>query len=179
MTDAITIATHLLKANPHIGKVQLQKLLYLGQGWSLAWRGERLFDDEIQAWKLGPVVPTAYEWHREGSLLVDDPPIDEDARAIIDAVFDTYGHLSGDELIAITHEDNAWLAARSGCGPEEACDRVIEPGDLMRSFAQQSLAGEGPARPILSNRGIPPDHLDEAADRIAQEWATALKLLAE
>jgi len=41
--------------------LKLQKLLYFAQGAHLAKTGELLFDEDIQAWRFGPVVPVAYE----------------------------------------------------------------------------------------------------------------------
>ena len=41
-------------------QLHLHKLLYYAQGWSLAAWGERLFDEAIQAWRHGPVVPSVY-----------------------------------------------------------------------------------------------------------------------
>jgi len=41
--------------------LKLQKLLYCAYGVHLSLFNERLFNDEIQAWKLGPVVPVIYQ----------------------------------------------------------------------------------------------------------------------
>ena len=40
--------------------LKLNKLLYYAQGEYLARTGKPLFDDEIQAWDYGPVVPVIY-----------------------------------------------------------------------------------------------------------------------
>ena len=42
-----------------ISNLKLQKLLYYAQGHYLARTGVPLFDDVIQAWAHGPVVPTS------------------------------------------------------------------------------------------------------------------------
>jgi uncharacterized phage-associated protein len=41
--------------------LKLQKLLYCAYGVHLALFSEKLFNDQIQAWKLGPVVPIIYQ----------------------------------------------------------------------------------------------------------------------
>ena len=45
--------------------LKLQKLLYFAQGAHLAKTGELLFDEDIQAWRFGPVVPVAYEQYAD------------------------------------------------------------------------------------------------------------------
>jgi uncharacterized phage-associated protein len=41
--------------------LKLQKLLYCAYGVHLVLFSEKLFNDQIQAWKLGPVVPIIYQ----------------------------------------------------------------------------------------------------------------------
>ena len=47
-----------------ISNVKLQKLLYYQQGFHLACFGAPLFDEEIEAWMYGPVVPSVYEYFK-------------------------------------------------------------------------------------------------------------------
>ncbi|GHU75690.1 hypothetical protein AGMMS49992_20150 [Clostridia bacterium] len=42
----------------YMTNLRLQSLLFYAQGWSLVLRGEPLFDDPIEAWDHGPVVPS-------------------------------------------------------------------------------------------------------------------------
>jgi uncharacterized phage-associated protein len=41
--------------------LQIQKLLYLGQMLYLGENSVPMFDDDFEAWKLGPVVPAVYQ----------------------------------------------------------------------------------------------------------------------
>lgn len=43
-----------------ISNLKLQKLLYYMQGFHLAYFDTPLFDDDIEAWMYGPVVPCVY-----------------------------------------------------------------------------------------------------------------------
>ena len=63
--------------------LKLQKLLYFAQGTHLARTGQLLFNEDIQAWKLGPVVPAAYEKYSAFASKV----ITEDTSAFTRAVF--------------------------------------------------------------------------------------------
>ena len=49
-----------------ITHLKLQKLLYIAYGWNLVLNKEhpRLFDESIQAWKLGPVIPSVYYYYK-------------------------------------------------------------------------------------------------------------------
>lgn len=48
------------KTNTDLTHLKLQKLLYYAQGWYMANFNERLFDEEIEAWRHGPVVRSIY-----------------------------------------------------------------------------------------------------------------------
>jgi hypothetical protein len=68
---------------------KLQKLVYYSQVWSLVWNERPLFNERIEAWANGPVVPDLYQLHR-GSFLVTRIPggnpkaIDKDGAETID-----------------------------------------------------------------------------------------------
>ena len=48
--------------------LKLQKLLYYQQGYHLAVFGTPLFDEQVEAWMYGPVVPCVYdEFSNSGS----------------------------------------------------------------------------------------------------------------
>ena len=46
----------------HTSRLKLLKLLYYIQGYHLAMFNKPLFNDKIQAWTDGAVVPSVYEW---------------------------------------------------------------------------------------------------------------------
>ena len=49
------------EAQDPVTNLKLQKLLYYAQGWYLAFFDEPLFDERIEAWLHGPVVPPIYQ----------------------------------------------------------------------------------------------------------------------
>ena len=107
--------------------LKLQKLLYYMQGFCAARTGSALFPEEIEAWKLGPVVRDVwYECNEFGAadLPVQDfknlysPAILDDFElAIMRWVYSARGHLSGPDLVLKTHTEKPWTAAwRNGRG---------------------------------------------------------------
>jgi uncharacterized phage-associated protein len=58
--------------------MKVQKLLYYAQSLHLALFDEPLFDQEIQAWRYGPVCPAAYAFYsgfEANQLLIPSPEI--------------------------------------------------------------------------------------------------------
>ena len=48
-----------------LSNLKLQKLLYYAQGFHLAIKNEPLFDEDIEAWTYGPVVPSVYNQYSQ------------------------------------------------------------------------------------------------------------------
>ena len=46
--------------NMTVSNLKLQQLLYYAQGWHLALWGNKLFNERIEAWIMGPVIPAVY-----------------------------------------------------------------------------------------------------------------------
>ena len=47
-----------------MSNMKLQKMLYYQQGFHLAYFGTPLFDEDIEAWMYGPVVPSVYSHYK-------------------------------------------------------------------------------------------------------------------
>jgi uncharacterized phage-associated protein len=116
-----------------IDPLQLQKLLYLAQGWTLGLSGDPLFLEPIEAWAYGPVVPEIYHSVKifgaspiRGRLLTFDrvrrrvivahEQLDEFESDVLKAVWEKYGSWSGAKLISLTHQGGSpwWQARHSG-----------------------------------------------------------------
>lgn len=100
-----------------LSNLKLQKLLYYAQGHYLAEYGSPLFDDAIQAWAHGPVVPAVYhEYKHCGSgdiQLGDGDPflfedIDSATSDFLARVWNTYGEFAAWRLRDMTHNEKPW-----------------------------------------------------------------------
>lgn len=149
-TSALDVANYLIerasRENKFLDPLMLQKLLYYAQCWSLAEHSEPLFDDDIQAWKWGPVVPVVWKAYSGRSPIVPredlfyDPLSDEQAR-IVEAVWCAYRDVSGTALSRMTHKEHPWLKAR-GKSSEDRPSRAPLSRDLMRKAAKESLEAQ-------------------------------------
>lgn len=102
--------------------LKLLKLVYIAYGWVLALTGKKLFDEPIQAWQHGPVVPSLYhEFKHFGKKPIDERaalfdmdswdmtvpsvhPNDGVGLPILDKVWSAYRRFSGWALRNKTHE---------------------------------------------------------------------------
>jgi uncharacterized phage-associated protein len=123
----------------NLTNLKLQKLLYYAQGHRLAQTGASLFEDQIQAWKHGPVVKTVYqEWRSEkaGELhLTDDDlfefdEVDTVTTGLLIDVWERYGSLAAWVLRDLTHSEPPW---RDSYEPD-VNDIVISPEVMKRYF---------------------------------------------
>jgi uncharacterized phage-associated protein len=115
--DARTVANEFLRVAWQNGReltnMQLQKLVYIAHGYSLALLDSPLVKQPVQAWRYGPVIKVLYDSLRQYgagkvSQMVNILPSEEVSsthRALIDVVGDAYAHFSGPQLSTMTHRE--------------------------------------------------------------------------
>ncbi|TAE80908.1 MAG: DUF4065 domain-containing protein [Alphaproteobacteria bacterium] len=111
--------------------MQLIKLTYIAYTWYYAWKGRRLFDEKIEAWQHGPVIPSLYhEFKRFGSKEITEfaKELDENEKlsvpdigdseddmkllGMLHEVWQEYGHYSASKLRNLTHQkESPWSKA--------------------------------------------------------------------
>lgn len=105
-----------------MSNMKLQKMLYYEQGYHLAEYGTPLFDEDIEAWMYGPVVPCVYEHfkgHGAGGLLPETEStvsLSDDEEDLFNEVFDTYVDFSAYGLMRKTHSESPWRKTTTGPG---------------------------------------------------------------
>lgn len=130
MANVHDVAAYILQKRGPMSAMKLEKLVYYSQAWSLVWDERPMFEEPIQAWIGGPVVPALYNEHR-GAYEVrqitkgNSANLDRDAKDTIDVVLESYGDKTGMELSEITHSEDPWLKAREGLAPNDRGNRVI------------------------------------------------------
>ena len=120
MHDAVAIAYRMLQVanekNLQLSNLQLQKLVYIAYGYLLGWKEKQLFQDDICAWKYGPVIDSVYrQFKRFGAekITVNSQALsialEEDAEQTISGVLDLYGSKDAVYLVNLTHsKDTPW-----------------------------------------------------------------------
>lgn len=117
MNTAREIADYFLTlpdedAGDSISNLKLQKLLYYAQGCHLALKGEPLFEERIEAWTHGPVIPAIYRaFKSHGSNPIPCPEgldfsvYQPEVRQLLDEVYNVFGQFSAWKLRNMTHEE--------------------------------------------------------------------------
>ena len=160
--DTIAIANCILEiAEEHeqpITQMKLQKLVYFMHGWHLGLGQGSLCDEEVEAWRWGPVFPALYQAAKEwGSAPIKGrltnfrlhgidgriravsvaPHIDQARNSFVfllaRRVWEIYGHMTAAQLSSLTHQQGTpWHQVvndpRSG---------DVIPNDLIRSFFEE------------------------------------------
>lgn len=133
--DVKEIAKKILsKACPECGDIitnmKLQKMLYYMQGFHLACFNLPLFEDDIEAWMYGPVVPSIYEEYKSyGSSGIPYPEgdiikLDSEEEDIFDQVYNAYGQFSALKLMDMTHSESPWKSTPTGIGSIISKDKM-------------------------------------------------------
>lgn len=188
-TTARDIARFLVAEYPDKGATWAMKVAYYIQGWKLAWVGEPMFADRIEAWTLGPVSPAAYHADRaartcrergEAVTWTLPPELEAHARTVADH----YRPYSGGDLVKATHRETPWSAAygREPSFNSHGRNPIIEVAAIASYFGQQALLeGEGPARPPTTGSGdswaVDFDELNAVTAETSKRWREALELL--
>ena len=151
------VAAYVLARKGPRTAMQLEKLVYYGQAWSMVWEGRPLFEDAIEAWVQGPVSPALFDLHRGRYLVVSLPEgnpdaLDAFAQETLDAVLDQYGNCSGDELGELTHREAPWqdtprnhvisLNVMRDCYARCGLDAARATGSLSERFMARHLCSQ-------------------------------------
>ena len=104
--------------------MQIIKLVYFADGWSLALLDKSIHNSEAYAWRYGPVIPEVYwAFERFGRTKIDKKACDDfgieyesnfsqDEETILEEMVDIYGQLHAFEMSDITHEEGTpWYKA--------------------------------------------------------------------
>ena len=99
-----------------LSHLKLQKLAYYAQGFYVALYGKPLFEDDIEAWTHGPVIPALYQEYKHCSSSkipysenFKADSFSEDEMELIEDVFQEFGQYSAWKLRNMTHEEPTWM----------------------------------------------------------------------
>jgi len=139
------IANYFIYVHKKEGKrldfMKLLKLVYISYAWYLNRKNEKLFDESIQAWQCGEVIPSLYhefktqpkfdiqQYSTNNTMFaITVEPTDDDVQSILGAVFKMYGNSNGKKLSKITHDNLPWKNAIA-----KGCNAIIDDEDIKKS----------------------------------------------
>lgn len=173
---AAHIANHFIHkgilSGNHISPMKVIKLTYISHGWYLAITNEELYQDDVQAWKYGPVIRPLYHqvkhygndgiteliqfsvWSKDDKepvskvALIEDEYINKNpdkANQIVkflDHIWDEYGDYTAVELSDMTHQKNTPWDISWYELGASEQPDFIIPSDLIQSYYSNLLADE-------------------------------------
>lgn len=133
---------YLNDAADGISNSKLQKLLYYAYGFYYALHGEALFQDTLEAWRHGPVVPSLYRnYHGYGKNLIPFNPdtsiptvFSEEQEDFLRDIYWEFAQYAAWKLTAMTHEEAPWQDSRKDASV------AIAPLTLKQYFSQRVAA---------------------------------------
>jgi|25_taG_2_1085351.scaffolds.fasta_scaffold00063_41 uncharacterized phage-associated protein len=123
MANVLDVANYLIaKASESDGEhaklsnLKLQKLLYYVQGFHAVLLKRPAFEDRMEAWMHGPVVPAVYHHYKDhgngqipSAMPLAAVEIEDQTAELIDEVFDVYAQHSAWHLRNLTHDEDPWI----------------------------------------------------------------------
>jgi uncharacterized phage-associated protein len=151
MYKVFDVAKYYL-AKESMSPKKLQKMVYYAYGWTLALLNDsvedlnfHLFDNRIEAWVHGPVIPDLYQEYKSYGWKAI-PKLDvyageafsPDVVDILEQVWGAYGSLSANQLETISHKESPWINARNGLPAYAATTNEISDRDMFIYFNEQA-----------------------------------------
>ncbi|KAA6323512.1 hypothetical protein EZS27_027053 [termite gut metagenome] len=130
-------------AGDTISPLKLQKLLYYCQAWHYTIFDKPIFDERIEAWAHGPVVPSQFKRFQYlgkndsifSNRIVDTEKVifEKETEELLNEVIDIYGQHTAYYLEQLTHKERPWKETRGNLEPYERSDKEI-PLKLMKEY---------------------------------------------
>lgn len=130
-----------------IDNLKLQKLAYYCQGYHLSIYGVPVFNNEIKAWRFGPVSPELYfEYKNYGSndiafeaFFCGDKilsSLNSSVKSVITLVLDLVGGYSPNQLVNKTHRESPWKNHVDG----DSVDNKTITHDELKTFFDEEVS---------------------------------------
>ncbi len=164
MEKALAVANYFVRRavaeDVELTPMKLVKLVYIAHGWCLALADKELIQEDVQAWKYGPVVPSVYYKFRQyGSGRIEKPGeesfsvsgegirftpyapelVNKNFAPLLDRVWEVYKKFSGIELSALTHQEGTpWDIAYNKLGGKDKSGFPI-PNEIIKEHYKKRV----------------------------------------
>lgn len=114
---------------------KLQKMCYYVQAWYAALYNDVLFNERVESWIHGPVIPALYmKYKMYGWELIpkpnEKPSFSEKVLELLESVYVTYCDLTGYELELLACSEYPWINARKGVDSLTPSNNIISYKDM-------------------------------------------------
>ena len=139
MAKVYDVANSFLERD-NMTHVKLQKLVYYFAAWGWALYDRKMIEDtEFEADAHGPISKKLYRKYRKygwGYIdRIDSYKLTEEEQKLSDAVWDTYGELSGTELEFLSQSEVPWIKAKTLMFHQDMKNARIEPEDMKEYYS--------------------------------------------
>ena len=160
-----------------ISNLKLQKLLYYMQGFHLAFFNTPFFNESIEAWTYGPVVPVVFNEFKKFKKRAINPEnyrdelvLANEEQQMFDMVYGEYNRFSAVALMQMTHTEGPWKNHSIG--------DVITIEEL-RSFFLTQIDRDEPFQTDELGRIMLTENMREAVDKAERSMAEGACLTEE
>ncbi len=143
------LASQNYEEGDSITHLKLQKLVYYCQAWHLVLLDRPLFDEDIQAWIYGPVVPSLYKRFKDKGCqaiphedIKTEPVkiIPKESRDVMDQVLNVFMGMTATQLSKLTHDEDPW---KNVYDPDDFGHRGIITKESMKDYYTQVMNADG------------------------------------
>lgn len=167
--------------------MKVQKLLYYAQSLHLALYNEPLFEEEIQAWRYGPVCPPAYRFYSDFEAKQLPIPrreslaeLSSEKKVLLEEIWGYFGGYHAYRLSDMTHGEFPWKKARKGLLPEASSTEPILLEDMKALGCQklELIERDNPAYELTMSEVLKDAFAAESSNRIGKgevgDWLDSL-----
>lgn len=126
-TDKTLFTLNLLDRENHTfyeGNARVNKYLHIAQNMHIAKYGEKLFKDDLIAYDNGAIVKEVLKNFPLLYKVRNNPVIDEITKDFLDRIYKMLENASIEELIEISHEDEAWISKHNNKNSDQLMDSM-------------------------------------------------------
>jgi len=128
------------KSGSFVSNLKLQKLVYYAQAWYLANHKRPLFNERIEGWVHGPVIPDLYRKYKKYSynpILIKGflkPSLNKEITRYLDEILKVYFAYDALSLEIMTHNEEPWMSSRKGLSPQKNGNKPITNDSMKRYY---------------------------------------------
>ncbi len=158
---AEAVANFFIDVGKSITHLKIQKIVYIAHGWNLGLHNVPLIDEEVQAWRYGPVIKSLYHAlkfsgsqplkdlitlpdleNEENEKVIDKAPkiptTDEATLAHLNRIWNAYKGATAGQLVEATHRNGTpWQQVY-----QKGQISIPIPNEIIKSYYKELAARE-------------------------------------